>query len=234
MCIRDRVDTGFAAWKAYTFWRGSDNDKYGELKGRTADEYARKNDQFEKNIKDARDVLASHKTEAKYYEKKKKAKEDSNKKKSKDDRKKAPNQNSGGSGSTDQQHSQLATSDQVCFKCGGKGHTARTCKTGIPQSEWAAYKVLDAQDKKKGKKKAVSAKQHAAKAKDDDDEENSAFGIGLCQVHHCATQGSMAANIADALANLTQGNSDFEFLKECFLLDKALPCLLPFKMRNSL
>ena len=218
------IDGGFAAWKAYLFWRNSDNDKYGELKGRTLDEYTRRNDQYPKVYKDARDVLACHKIEAKYFEKKKKAKDDANKKKVKDEKsknqkKEIPSTASG------EQHSQNFSSDQqMCFKCGGRGHTAKTCKADIAQSEWVAYKMLDTHEKKtKGKKKAISAKQTAAKESDDSDDsgdEGNAFGIGMCQVHLCVGGDQpTTTNIEEALASLAQGNSDFEFLKECFLLD---------------
>ena len=73
-------------------------------------------------------------------------------------------------------------------------------------------------NKKKGKKKAISAKQTAKKKSDNDEDDGNPYGIGMCQVHHCVSEEALT-NVQEALANLAQGNSDFAFLKECFLLD---------------
>ena len=63
---------GFARWKAYIFWENSDNDKYGQLKQGAVNAFARGQDDFPKNLEQARNILASHKFEQAYYDKQKK------------------------------------------------------------------------------------------------------------------------------------------------------------------
>ena len=88
---------GFERWKAYVFWRGADNDKYGELKARFVDDYTQGIDRYPWSHQEARNILVNHKIEAKYYEKVKKAKEDEKKKK-KDKEDKKSSQKSEGKG----------------------------------------------------------------------------------------------------------------------------------------
>ena len=69
------------------------------------------------------------------------------------------------------------------------------------------------------KKKGMSASQQDSK-----DDGGSAFGcIWQVEVQHCETNEAASdpapTQLADVMANLEQGNSDFAFLKECFLLD---------------
>ena len=131
---------GFARWKAYIFWENSDNDKYGQLKQGAVNAFARGQDDFPKNLEQARNILASHKFEQAYYDKQKK-REENNKKNASDTNKKQESNKSQqkqvANASAGQQHAQSSNGLMICFKCGGTGHTTKSCKANIPQGEWA-------------------------------------------------------------------------------------------------
>ena len=135
MCIRD-------SWKAYIFWENSDNDKYGQLKQGAVNAFARGQDDFPKNLEQARNILASHKFEQAYYEKQKKREENNKKNSSEKKNDNNKSQQKQATNANAQQHAQNSNGLMMCFKCGGTGHTTKSCKANIPQGEWAALKSL--------------------------------------------------------------------------------------------
>ena len=199
---------GFARWKAYVFWENSDNDKYGLLKERTVDVYARGVDEFPETLEQARNMLASHKFEPAYYEKLKKREEST--KKSSDNNKKNNNnksQQKQAPAATAEQHAQSGGNNGniVCFKCGETGHTTKSCKADVPDGEWAAFKSLT-------QKKGVSnAQAENSTGKSGGGKKKSAFGSVSFAFHSDATEvEDQLGNVSftEMATNLAQGNPE--------------------------
>jgi hypothetical protein len=127
-------DEQFETWIALTFISNSDHDKYGSFKRKLDEQFSLGTDQFPRTLSATIDALSNHRFDQAYFDKMKK-------KRDKEERKRDQNNDEYERGNTFNQQKK----DLICYCCGIKGHTTRTCEkvNTIPRSEWYVNRAMN-------------------------------------------------------------------------------------------